>query len=75
MPSILSTEQTDALSIVEFCRRHGISTALYFKISREGNGPRVMRVGRRTLVTPEAAAEWRRAREAASVRPQIAEAV
>jgi hypothetical protein len=70
----MTSEQTDALSIAEFCRRHGISTALYFKISREGRGPRLMRVGRRTLVTQEAACEWRREREAASA-PRVTEAV
>jgi hypothetical protein len=71
----MTSEQTDALSIVEFCRRNGISTALYFKINREGLGPSLMRVGRRTLITREAAEEWRREREAASAQPHVPEAV
>ena len=56
----------DALSIPEFCRRHQISMAMYFKIAREGIGPRVMRVGRRTIISREAAEAWRREREIVS---------
>jgi hypothetical protein len=60
-------DERDAFSIPEFCRRNGFGPGLYFKIARDGRGPRVMRVGRRTLISREAAEEWRRAREAASV--------
>ena len=69
-----ATGDFDAFSIPEFCLRNSISSALFFKLAREGRGPRVMRVGRRTLVTKEAAAAWRREREAAS-EPRIPEAV
>ena len=56
-------DDKDAFSIEEFCRRHGFSQSFYFQESREGRGPRVMRVGARVLISKEAAAEWRRARE------------
>lgn len=53
-----------ALSIPEFCEHNGISRAHFYNVVKVGLGPRVMRVGRRVLVTPNAAAEWRRSREA-----------
>jgi predicted DNA-binding transcriptional regulator AlpA len=52
-----------ALSIPEFCEAHGISEAFYYKLKRQGKGPREMKVGARTLITFESAAEWRRTRE------------
>jgi hypothetical protein len=52
-----------ALSISEFCRAHGISEGFYFKLKKQDQGPREMRVGTRTLISFESAAEWRRARE------------
>jgi predicted DNA-binding transcriptional regulator AlpA len=53
------------LSINEFCIVHGISKAFFYKLQTQGNGPRTMKVGKRTLITIEAAAAWRRAMEAA----------
>jgi predicted DNA-binding transcriptional regulator AlpA len=52
-----------AFSIPEFCRWHGISRAHFYNLSKSGDGPAVMRVGRRTLISAEAAAEWRRRME------------
>jgi len=55
------------MSIREFCAQHGgISEDLFFKMQREGWGPTVMKVGSRTLISHEAAADWRRAREQAA---------
>jgi hypothetical protein len=53
-----------AMSIREFCRLHGISEDQFFKMQREKWGPVTMKVGSRTLISAEAAAEWRREREA-----------
>jgi len=59
-----------AFSILEFCRRHGISRAHFYNLSKSGNAPAVMRVGRRTLISAEAAAQWRqRMEEPASEAP------
>jgi hypothetical protein len=55
-----------AMSIREFCALHGISEDMYFKMARQGWGPRAMKVGSRTLISHEAAAAWRREREAAA---------
>jgi hypothetical protein len=53
-----------AFTIAEFCRAHRISQSMYFKMRNLGLGPREMAVGRRTLISIEAAADWRREREA-----------
>ena len=55
-----------AYSIAEFCEALGISVDLYFKLQRSGLGPRVMKASARTLISHEAAAEWRRACEAST---------
>jgi hypothetical protein len=52
-----------AYSISEFCQSHRISIDTYFRLQRGGVGPRVMKVGSRTIISLEAAAEWRRERE------------
>lgn len=45
-------------SVSEFCREHGISRGLFYNLVRDGAGPRVIKVGRRTLISKEAANEW-----------------
>jgi hypothetical protein len=55
-----------ALSILEFCAAFGLSEDFFYKLKRQGQAPRLMRVGSRTLISMEAADEWRKAREAAS---------
>jgi hypothetical protein len=55
-----------AMSIAEFCRRHNISPSFYFKLQQLEIGPRTMKVGGRTLISREAAADWRHDREAAA---------
>jgi hypothetical protein len=59
-------------SVREFCTAHGISDHMFFKLQRQGLAPRTMRVGARTLITVEAAAEWRREREAAPMPDKLA---
>jgi hypothetical protein len=51
-------------SVDEFCSSHSISRAMFYKLRAEGKGPKTMSVGSRTLVSFEAAADWRRACEA-----------
>jgi Zn-dependent peptidase ImmA (M78 family) len=60
------TGDVDAYSLAEFCRRHGISLQLYYKLAQQGLAPRTFYVGTRVLVSKEAAAQWRAEREAAS---------
>jgi hypothetical protein len=54
-----------ALTILEFCHEHGrISKSFFHRLVNEGKGPRLMKVGRRTLISAEAAADWRAQMEA-----------
>jgi len=53
-------------SVAEFIALHGISRALLYRLLQDGEGPRVMKIGRRTLISSEAAEAWRRGREAAA---------
>jgi hypothetical protein len=55
-----------AYTIAEFCTAHRISRSKLYQLWAAGAGPRMMKVGRKVLITNEAAAEWRRAREAAA---------
>jgi hypothetical protein len=59
-------EPLAAFTIAEFCKAHRISQSMYFKLRNQGLGPREMSVGSRKIISIEAAAAWRRAREAAS---------
>jgi hypothetical protein len=54
-----------AFAVPEFCEAHRISRALFYLLQREGRGPRVMKCGRRTLISRESAEAWRRAMEQA----------
>ena len=56
--------EPDAFSISEFCKRHGISPQLFYKFKNQM--PVTFRVGTRVLISKEAAAAWRREREAAT---------
>lgn len=51
-------EQCDAMTIPVFCARHGISRSTYYNIPQHER-PREMRIGKRVLITKEAAARWR----------------
>jgi predicted DNA-binding transcriptional regulator AlpA len=55
------------MSIREFCADCGISRATFYTLMRQGEGPRVMKIGDRTLISRESAAEWIRSRERATL--------
>jgi len=55
--------QKQAFTVTSFCKAHEISTPTYYRLRREGKGPREMRVGSDIRISVEAAADWRRARE------------
>jgi hypothetical protein len=57
---------THAFTVEEFCDAHRISRARYYELKRQGLTPVEMVVGRRRLISYEAAERWRRAREAAA---------
>jgi predicted DNA-binding transcriptional regulator AlpA len=48
-----------AYSIPQFCAAHNISRALFYLLLKDGRAPAIMKLGRRTLVSAEAARAWR----------------
>ena len=60
----LNIGEGDAYSIEEFCARHRISVQAFYKY--RSLMPRTFNVGTRVLISKEAAAAWRREREAAT---------
>ncbi|WP_186193809.1 hypothetical protein [Burkholderia gladioli] len=65
-----------AFSIEDFCKAHGpISRSYFYELVASGKGPRIMKLGRRVLISMEAAADWRRdmeERTAAEARAKVA---
>lgn len=57
-----------AFTIPEFCAAHRISRALFYILARDGRAPAIIKAGRRTLISSESAARWRRDMEAASAK-------
>lgn len=56
-----------AYSIPEFCQAHGIGRSLAYQEIRNKR-LRATKIGRRTIITHEAAQEWLKACEAETVR-------
>jgi predicted DNA-binding transcriptional regulator AlpA len=54
---------TAAYDIRGFCEAHSISRATFYNLVKGGAAPRTFRVGRRVLISREAAAEWRQRME------------
>jgi predicted DNA-binding transcriptional regulator AlpA len=55
-----------AMTVPQFCKAHGISIGHFYALLKRGLGPRVMKLGVRTLISTEEAARWRAERTAAS---------
>jgi predicted DNA-binding transcriptional regulator AlpA len=51
--------QKNSLTIPEFCHCESISKALLYKLWKQGKGPERYKIGRRTLISINAASEWR----------------
>ena len=60
------TVPKQAFSVAEFCAMHHVSRTHFYMLTKTGKGPRLMRVGRRFLISAEAAADWRKAMEVAT---------
>ena len=55
-----------AYTIQEFCDAHRISRGALYQLWARGQGPRWLNVGKKRLISVEAAAGWRAEREAAT---------
>lgn len=62
-------------TIPTFCADHGnISKSYFHKLVNDGKGPRLMKIGRRTLISAEAAADWRALMEAQTNQTALTQA-
>jgi predicted DNA-binding transcriptional regulator AlpA len=59
----LTTEQRDTFTVTEFCSRNCISRAHFYNLREAGQAPRMVKAGRRTLITREAEHDWHHAME------------
>lgn len=51
--------QQAAYTVDQFRTNHGgMSRTLFYDLLKTGKGPRIFKVGRRTMISAEAAAEW-----------------
>lgn len=55
-------------TVAEFCAVHRISRTRLYQEWKNGTGPRFFNVGAKILIRDEAAADWRREREAAQAK-------
>ena len=53
-----------AYSIPDFLEAYSLSRSALYQLWQEGRGPRRLMVGRKVLITNEAAQEWARSMEA-----------
>ncbi len=53
-------------TVDEFCAASGIPRSTFYMLVKAGKGPRLMRAGRRTLISAQAAADWHRHMEAST---------
>jgi hypothetical protein len=54
----------DSYTVDEWCRRRRVCRATFYNLRKKGRGPKVMKIGTRTLISREADDEYRRALEA-----------
>lgn len=53
-------------TVAQFCADHNIGRTHFYRLVKDGKGPRLMKLGRRVLISAEAAADWRLAMEKAT---------
>lgn len=51
--------EPQAYTVLAFCKAHSISRSFFYELLKSGAGPRIRKVGNRTLISREAAFEWR----------------
>ncbi len=63
--------QNEVFSVAQFCSTYAVSRAILYQLLKAGAGPAIFKLGRKTLISREAAEAWRRGLEAAS-KPRAA---
>jgi predicted DNA-binding transcriptional regulator AlpA len=61
-----------AYTIPEWCEANRVSRGSFYNLKKAGQAPRTYNVGTRVLISAEADAEWRKDREAAANRDEVA---
>jgi len=51
------------MTIPEFCRSHRISKSFLYKLAAQGKAPPICKLGARSLISADAASDWRRGLE------------
>ncbi|VAW71462.1 hypothetical protein MNBD_GAMMA13-1870 [hydrothermal vent metagenome] len=59
-------EPGEAFGIADFCATYGISRALFYKLKKDNRAPQTFNLGRRVLISRQAARNWLRAMEGAA---------
>ncbi|REJ83849.1 MAG: hypothetical protein DWQ36_19590 [Acidobacteria bacterium] len=54
-----ATDKRLVYSVPEFCEAHSISRGMLYKLWAVGDGPTRSKIGRKTVITAEAARRWR----------------
>jgi predicted DNA-binding transcriptional regulator AlpA len=57
------TLDKDVYSVLEFCHAHNISRGTLYNLRKAGKGPKMIKLGRRVLISKESAHEWRKIME------------
>ena len=63
-----------AMSVDQFSSAHGFRRDKFYDMLKKGEAPECLMVGKRRLITFEAAARWRAKREAANTEAEVAAA-
>lgn len=54
----MNAMSSSILTIPQFCERFNLSLSTYYRLKRDGLGPRELRVGRRVIIPAKIADEW-----------------
>jgi hypothetical protein len=65
---------SDCFTVEEFCRSHRIGRTTFYALAKIGKAPRTIHLAQKVLVSREAAADWRREREAESANRRASDA-
>lgn len=58
---------TKAFTINDFCKAYSISRSLFYKLKDQDKAPKTFTLGKRVLISSEAAQEWQASMEAQKV--------
>lgn len=56
---MMQIHEPQAYTVATFCKVHSISRSFFYELLKTGRGPRVTKIGNRTLISREAAFDWR----------------